>query len=343
MLERATSSENALPAVGTQTERSEGTSDTGGAQKDRPCPEPYRRGAIFFASGFIAVLALTDWSLDARIGIRFSGWTEPLGAIALLCGAGLFYELIGDNDRFANIRHYAALLYYTALWIAFALTGAILTYLAASARMPLWDAELYRLDTYLGFYPLGAYFFVHSHEVLQLVLGAAYLSFSPQILLSIIYFALVWRNDRNADLLISAMIALTITAAVSALIPAVSPYPFLTGKPLLKSTKNFLIVRSTTHPTFQLSNLQGIVTFPSYHTVMAILLVYSHRPPLKSFAAVLALNIVMLIAVPVEGSHYLADMIAAVPVAAISIVATRKLLAAFDRPGASTGAVAVSR
>lgn len=344
MLEKAASEENTLPAVGADAERTEGAADTGSARKQFVAPS--RTGAaptIFFAWSFVAVLALTDWSLDARAGIGFSGWPRPLAAIALLFGIGLFYKLIGNNNRFANIRHYAALLHYTALWIAFALTGAILTYLAASARMPLRDMELYRLDRYLGFHSLAAYFFVHSHKVLQLVLGAAYLSFSPQILLSIIYFALVRRNDRNADLLISAMIALTITATVSALIPAVGPYPFLTGKPLLEYTKTFLMLRATAHPTCQLSKLQGIVTFPSYHTVMAILLVYSHRPPLKSFAAVLVLNIVMLVAVPVEGNHYLVDMIAGAPVAAVSIVGARMLLAAFDRSRASAEAATVSR
>jgi PAP2 superfamily len=289
-------------------------------------------GPIVFAWGFVFVLAAIDWSWNEQAGIVFTGWASVFASIAALLATGLFYGLSGRSDRLANVGHYAG------LWVAFSLTGAILTYLAASVGLPLHDAELHRLDGTLGFNWAGAFLFVNSHAAVKDVLGIAYLSFLPQVVLSIMYFAHVRRNDRNAELLLSAMVALAITAAISAVIPAEGPYSFLTGKPLL-FVRDLLIVRSTAQPAFQLSNLQGIITFPSYHTVLAILLVYSHRPPLKSFFVVAGINLIMLLAIPVEGSHYLVDVIAGAAVAAFSIAAVRVVQTRFARGCGSAAAL----
>jgi membrane-associated phospholipid phosphatase len=63
--------------------------------------------------------------------------------------------------------------------------------------------------------------------------------------------------------------------------------------------------------------------FPSFHTVSAILFIYSHRPPLPSFRAILILNLLMLLSVPYAGQRYLVDMISGAVVAAIAIAAVR--------------------
>ena len=55
--------------------------------------------------------------------------------------------------------------------------------------------------------------------------------------------------------------------------------------------------------------MQGIVTFPSYHTVLAILFVYTHRGLRWTFPPVAVLNGLMLAAIPSVGGHYVVDMI----------------------------------
>lgn len=62
----------------------------------------------------------------------------------------------------------------------------------------------------------------------------------------------------------------------------------------------------------------GIVCFPSYHTVMAILFTFAVRG-LTIFWMALPLNVIMLIAIPFAGNHYLADMIGGAIIAVLTI------------------------
>ena len=82
-------------------------------------------------------------------------------------------------------------------------------------------------------------------------------------------------------------------------------------------------IRAGSARNFSLPHLQGVIAFPSFHTVGAILLMYAHRPPMPSFSVVLTLNVLMLLSVPSEGQHYLVDVISGAIVAAVSIVLVR--------------------
>jgi membrane-associated phospholipid phosphatase len=76
------------------------------------------------------------------------------------------------------------------------------------------------------------------------------------------------------------------------------------------------------HP-IALNTLTGIITFPSFHTVIAIIFIYVHRPPSHSFIPVAILNVLMLLSTPSEGHHYLIDLISGAVVAAICIAIVR--------------------
>jgi membrane-associated phospholipid phosphatase len=62
---------------------------------------------------------------------------------------------------------------------------------------------------------------------------------------------------------------------------------------------------------------------PSFHTVLAILFTYAHRPPSRSFIPVAMLNLVMLVSIPFAGHHYVIDMIAGAALAAATIAIVR--------------------
>ncbi len=65
-----------------------------------------------------------------------------------------------------------------------------------------------------------------------------------------------------------------------------------------------------------------MITFPSYHSVMAVLLAYAARGTFLSFLS-LVLNALMLVSVPTEGGHYLTDAIAGIAIAVSSILLVR--------------------
>ena len=56
--------------------------------------------------------------------------------------------------------------------------------------------------------------------------------------------------------------------------------------------------------------MEGIVTMPSYHTVMAVLLTYAFRRTGLVGYGIATLNLVMLLSIPPIGGHYLVDVLA---------------------------------
>ena len=85
--------------------------------------------------------------------------------------------------------------------------------------------------------------------------------------------------------------------------------------------------------------MQGIVTMPSYHTVMAVLLTYAFRGTGLVGYGIATLNAVMLISIPPIGGHYLVDVIAGAALALGAIAVQR----ATTRRGVSRILLGLSR
>jgi len=67
------------------------------------------------------------------------------------------------------------------------------------------------------------------------------------------------------------------------------------------------------------NEFQGLITMPSYHTVLAILIIYVYRGCGRLFTLALAFNGLMLLSLPSEGGHYVIDVIAGIAVVAVTI------------------------
>jgi hypothetical protein len=280
-------------------------------------PRKSAQRAFFGAWAFIALLGLVDWVWASAAGLSFVGWGRAGLGFGFLASIALFYRFTGRSSQLYEASH------YTALWTAFTISAAIFTYLTASLKLPLHEVEFARLDAALGF---DWYRWVESikfHPALELLLLCAYNSFLPQIIGSIMYFAFTRRSDHNNELLGGAMVSLLATAVLAGLLPAIGPH-FPGATPLCQRA---LIAVREGQSKFALAEMQGIITMPSYHTVLAILLIYVHRPPSRWFLPLAVLNALMLLSIPSEGPHYLVDMLAGGAVAAVSIPLTARALA----------------
>jgi len=273
-----------------------------------------------------------------RAGLAFVGWLRPACVLIFLLLVGFLYGYSGRNRRLSDAGNYAG------LWVAFSASGAVFTYLCATLAMPLRDTEFIAIDAVMGFHWLTWARFVGAHRGLEVPLFIAYSTFLPQIVGSILYFAHTEQTAHNGELIWIAMLSLILTTIVSALLPAVGPYVHFYGR----QTDDIAVLmnlRAHGAQSFVIGGLQGIITLPSFHTVLAIVFIYVHRPPSRSFVPVAILNGLMLIAIPSEGHHYLIDMISGAAVAAgcIAIVraAMRKQKIAPMVPRASTERYAV--
>ncbi len=254
----------------------------------------------------ILLLVAVDWLWNRYAALEFSGWSSISLALTFLVAAFVFYTVTGRDRRLAD----ASL--YTALWVVFTVSGVILTYLAASLAMPLWDGRLARMDAAIGFDWWSYHSFVLRHPVFHVALWLSYASLLPQIIGSTMYFALTDRRARNQELLAVGLLSALITTALFAWVPALGPFPMQTEYyPVLVGLRSGV-------KEFSMGHLQGIITMPSYHATLAFILIYAHRPRNPLFLPILAVNSLMMFSIP-EGHHYLVDIFAGVLIAIASI------------------------
>jgi hypothetical protein len=272
--------------------------------------------ASLCAWAFVAILAGIDCCWVVHKGWSFSGWPSVLSSLAILLGVAFFYRISERSRGLAEAGNYAA------LWIAFALAGAVFTYLTAALNMPLQDAALFRIDAALGFDWFGWSRWLTAHPALRTALELVYQTFVPQIIGSVLYFAHLHRSDRNRELLWAGMISLIVTAALAGAMPALGP--FVPGAPP-SWTVALIAVRDGAVSRFVFGDLQGVIAMPSFHAVVAIVLIYAHRGLARSFYPIVALNLLMLLSAPSQGHHFLIDVIAGVAVAVLTISLLRQV------------------
>jgi len=290
------------------------------------------RGHLLWAWVLTLLLGALDWIWADRIGLTVVGWLRVSCMLIILLAIGFGYGYSGRSRRLSDAGNYAA------LWVAFSAAGAISTYLAATFAMPLRDVELVAIDASMGFHWLAWSQFIGAHRAIEVPLFFAYFTFLPQIVGSILYFAHTGQTSRNAEMIWIAMLSLIATTIVSGFLPAVGPYVHFFGR----QTEDIVVLmslRAGGAHTFAIDRLQGIITFPSYHTVLAIIFIYVHRPPSRSFVPVAILNGLMLLGIPSEGHQYLIDMISGALVAAVCIAVVRGAMG----PRAERVAPAISR
>jgi membrane-associated phospholipid phosphatase len=271
-----------------------------------------RDGALWLA---ILAVGLLDAIWLGHASFRVVGF-----APAIVCVATLLLIAAYVNDRTPRL---AGLAYWSALWFCYCLTVGILSYLCATIDARLRDDEFTLMDQALGFDWLAVFNWVRSHEPARLVLIAAYCSFIPQLIATLVYFALRGEDHANRELLWTQLLSSLATVAIAGLLPAVCPWvQFGTAAFVwIDHLADFTALRDGAAVTFALSDMKGIVTFPSFHTAAAVLLVYAHRRERWLLSISLVLNGLMLLSVSPIGGHYLVDVVAGAAVAGLTIAA----------------------
>jgi hypothetical protein len=249
--------------------------------------------------------------------IRFDGFElKFIIAVGFLLVAGAF-NFFERCARFANVCC------VIGLWLLLGMVSIIFCYMFATLKIPLYDKELSMLDKALGFDWLSYYHFGTRQEIVNKVLKAAYSSLGVQTLLTVLFLAFRRKFARNLELVWITLVALLLTAAISGLIPAVGAlYYYQIGLEHAVHLQDYFALRTGEPMRFALENVRGIITFPSFHTSSAILLMYAHRGERSVYLFVPA-NILMLLATPIFGGHYLVDLLGGLAVAVVSIFAVQ--------------------
>jgi hypothetical protein len=257
------------------------------------------------------------------------------GGTCLLLLAGARYYATRRNDP-----NLASALASTAQLMAFAAVGAPLSYIAASLALPLQDTAFDHIDRALGFDWRALLEIMRAHPGFHLLMRVIYESLTLQMTAVVLLLGFTGRLAWLRIYMLAFVIATVATVAVSALLPAQGvwlQYGLHSSDPDLlplssSSWPAFLGLRDGSFRMLMAVGSEGIITFPSLHAALAVILIAAFWPVTAARWIGLTLNVSMLAATPIDGSHYLVDVLAGVAIALASLAAAWRIAQWAHRP-----------
>lgn len=320
------------------------------AQKEwqRPSGLPLFKAATMTEPGTLRRLDGLIWGLIAavaaivlaspwvgRFSLRWTTFAVPALAVLSLAGAAWFYRRGRPDPRLASG------LEATAQVVAFAAVGAPLSYLAAAANLPLQDHVFAAADRALDLDWRALLAWMNASPNLYTVLHLIYFSLTVQMSTAVLCLAFTGKLLRLRIYTLSFILAALIAIAISALLPAVGAWPYygLTAadSPHLTPAVSmswpvFYGLRDGSFRALVAVGAEGIISFPSLHAALAVILMIALWPVPNLCWLTLGLNLAVLLATPIDGSHYFIDVFAGIGVAVLCFLLAGKIAARLEQP-----------
>ena len=283
-------------------------------------------------AGWLLVALMAAACLLACHGLGFV--VEPLAAVpagvglAVLVGTMLFARARGRTRLDLGATAFLQMTLFTLL-------GVVLAYALAARGGALWDDRLAAADARLGL-DWPAIRRVADRLPAALWVGAiAYHGLVAQMIVCIVALSAAGRAGELRRAVVAAILSGAVTIAISGAVPAmgnlVDPASYRHLWPSVAWQERALIagLRDGSGRVLDLTRLMGIVSFPSYHATLAVILAWAQRNlPVLRVASPACAGVTIL-ATPLFGGHYGVDVLAGLglAVAAIAVapwLATRR-------------------
>lgn len=269
---------------------------------------PFAAGLLLASFALLSTLVtLTGMTLD------WTGLGACIGFSAGFLVIGLAIRIAGDNARMGNVALALAVLSGTTVCNVFSMN------IALRLRMPLVDAKLVALDHMIGFDSARLVLNFASHPVLTQALGWVYVQ--ANWLTVVIVLCQCLRPTPDWRPLIVYSLCLSVSVVATAFLPAIGniPYSHLTylenhGLPWGAGSYHLDAFRYFHDGTGQIvgnANLSGVGVFPSFHTVMGLIIATALRGTRFHLAGA-AFGAATIVSTVPMGGHYVSDVIAGI-------------------------------
>jgi membrane-associated phospholipid phosphatase len=222
----------------------------------------------------------------------------------------------------------------TAIFAGFTAVSSVFIFALLPLPNPMIDDQLTRIGHWMGYDWQALVLAMTNYPTATRALGVVYQSALPQLAVTICLLAVYDRAVTLHRFILAGIVTLAICVAIWWAFPSVG---YVGTLPLsdeqmaaagLIYPQNYggyltrLLQQGPGHITPEI--VTGVVGFPSYHTVMACLVVwYCWRTVL--FIPALLVNLVMLLATLVHGGHHLIDVIGGIAVFALGVLIANRL------------------
>jgi membrane-associated phospholipid phosphatase len=286
-----------------------------------------------------------NWRLIAcAVGVLNAGLVttefhiQPTGYLIAFAVAALYWRFGRLNTQSAATRRNLGVsfsLTATAQMIIVLAVMTSLTYVLTSINLPLMDTSLLAWDRALGLDFRKYLNFVIDHPRFLSALAFGYTSITWQILGIIVVLPLAGHYRRTGEAICAFALALMVTTCISVLVPAigvygtlglvVSDFPNFEPQGYYDTLRDVPLLRAGSLHALSLSQLVGVLTFPSFHAASALLYIWAFWPVRWLSLFLVPCNVVMIASTPIGGGHYFVDVIAGMAVAVAAIIAARSI------------------
>jgi membrane-associated phospholipid phosphatase len=273
---------------------------------------PSRRVHAFMACVYGILLGATTWGLWTRSG---SGWQGIALTSAVIFPVVLLPAIIYNDMKSYEKRNAALTLPWVMLLVAIIPSMAVLS---VRFEFPLRDALLAKMDKALGFNvpAIAAWMAAHPHwrilsdksyDVLYLLLPIA--MFLPGIL---------GKREAAEQFIVANAAAFLISFPIFTLMPAIGPWAGseFAGNAAQKACEASIIAL---HSGSKTAAVVGVVSFPSFHVIWAVLSARALWPIRVLWIVGVAMASLVVVSTVTTGWHYVVDVVAGFAMAALAL------------------------
>ena len=281
-------------------------------------------------TGVLAGAALLTVFVILRSGMQFR--LGELGPFVLLAAA------MGAVARYCRFRGLDPRAADAAAIVGLATLALLLCGLISNVGLrlgaPTIDAALARADALVGWDVARAVPAFAAHGWLIDGLAFIYNQSGPLVVAVIVLALMRGQSEKAWELVTTVVIAMQATAAISIVAPArgaMAHFDLLhlqgNGLPLGAGVYHlgaFDHFHAGSDPRFGLADMSGLVTFPSFHTVLGLLLVQALAHTRLRLAG-LAMGAATIVSTIPIGGHYVTDILAGCLVWLLAALAARRV------------------
>jgi hypothetical protein len=278
----------------------------------------------------IVVIGIVDavWLLVTPITLSES---SILTACMIVCWTPLGFRLAAQARGYPRLQ---TLFFGGTMLLTAWPTLRLLNHLTMTTGFPIADSQLAAWDAAIGFDWLSYLHWLDQRPGLLQVMRLCYGSLTEYSVVIFIILVL----SREAPIRCLEFFRLFVLTSLSCIAIGLF-FPALAAAEFYEPTTNVFHnlrpyagayhvaslheLRTNPHVLLDLNRLPGLVTFPSFHTALGVVVIYCARWNPWLFGLSLSVNSVMIASTPLYGSHYLIDVIAGAAVAGLAITCLR--------------------
>ena len=268
----------------------------------------------YFVLSFLALEIALSAVLYPAVGLSFVWQTNVPVVLVALWPFGFWIYFLIEPGRSAQDWAVAERFFLLGLFSIIFLVQPQAQYVALAFKRPLIDHWLAAADAALGVNVVALTAWTARHPFIRNVLFWSYATLVAQFGLPLVA---LWFGKRDREALWEYTFNFFVCSFAIILIlgvfPAACPMTYYGFKPLVGQARveqQIAGIRAGTLTRIDFGQLDGVISFPSFHTAGALMVTWAFRHKRWLWWPLLAVNTALIAATVMLGVHYFVDIVA---------------------------------